>query len=153
MIPTQPQPPTPTYKHQNQQVQSVLPYYCDEPGGAPPSRSLGAFHPKMYLLVTRASLVVVVSTANLGSQATVDMSWVQSFPRRHQPQPQQQLGSIGFGRALTDFLARIEESLGHQAWQSRKTEGEAAGAGTEWNGPLSFLRRHLGSSELDAMVR
>lgn len=113
-------------------------------------RSLGAFHPKILLLVTRSRLVVVVSTANLVSQMTADMSWVQAFPRRWRQGQEEHDGD--FGRVLTDLLERIDESLGGQAQQARRAGEEAAAAGTEANGPLAFLRRHLGSADLDAMV-
>lgn len=144
-----------------QQVQNVVPYFLAGGEDGTAKRSLGAFHPKMLLLVMRTRLVVVVSTANLTPQMTVDMSWVQAFPRRRLQQQGcggQQQGD--FGKMLDDFLGRIDESLGgraQQAQQACKTviEGEAVAAGTVANGPQAFLRRHLGvgSGKLDAMVR
>ena len=129
-----------------QQVQQVVPHFSDEHDS--PRKSLGAFHPKVCLFVTSVRLVVVVSTANLVPQATADLSWVQAFPRRPSSAVQHH-GSTSFGRALTNFLERIEESLEHQ--QLGKPRGESAG--TVANGPLAFLRRHVGSAELDVMVR
>lgn len=148
-IPTPTTQPKPIQIQIHQQVQSVVSYFSDQSDA--PRRSLGTFHPKICLLVTRARLVVVVSTANLGFQATADLSWVQAFPRRsHTTVSAQQQGGrttakTSFGRALTDLLARIEESLGHQAAQCRKDPagGEAAAAGTVAKGPLAFLRRGI----------
>ena len=45
-------------------------------------RARGVQHSKMAVLVGTAELIIVVSSANLGPQRTVDMSWVQRFPRR-----------------------------------------------------------------------
>lgn len=136
-------------------MQQVVPHHTDDDDddGGRPERSKGAFHPKICLLFTRRRLVVVISTANLVPQVTADLSWVQSFPRRWHGQEVVK-GASDFGKVLGDFMVRIEESLGAQAQQCRRAgEAAAVAEGMVANGPLEFLRRHLGSSDLAGMVR
>jgi hypothetical protein len=86
----------------------------------------GVHHPKfMVLFETSGDLIVVVSTANLTPNKTVEGSWMQRFRARRRPilasttttsakQQKQQQGGANkkndFGPVLQDFLEQLSES-------------------------------------------
>jgi hypothetical protein len=67
----------------------------------------GVHHPKFMLLFEKSGdLIVVVSTANLVSNKTVEGSWIQRFQRRKSKPRSNFRPNNDFGSALQDFLKK-----------------------------------------------
>jgi hypothetical protein len=96
----------------------------------------GVYHPKYMLLFEKSgSIVVVVSSANMTSQKSVDASWIQRFqPSGNDELPDTTVNELrdrcdgsDFGHVLADFLQKQSEAV---------KEGEIL--------PIQFLRKYVG---------
>jgi Tyrosyl-DNA phosphodiesterase len=100
----------------------------------------GVHHPKFMILFEKSGcLVVVVSTANLTSQISLDGIWMQRFqPRKKSEESSSKMNlhrrmdGSDFGHVLTDFLQKQSDAaqVGHML-------------------PVEFLRRYTTFSSLD----
>ena len=82
------------------------------PTGSDGKVTRGVQHSKLALLLCETRLIVVVSTANLVRQRSVDLSWLQAFPvvRKQQQWQLLQQQQPPFGADLERFLQELQRT-------------------------------------------
>ena len=97
-------------------------------------RSMGVNHPKYMLIFTKKGVHVMISTANMCTQYSVDSSWTQFFPKKME-KVKKNLDMIGsdFGDVLQDFLD-------HQGKQIDANEAKYGGKITT---PEEFIQKFV----------
>eukprot|EP01034_Spumella_vulgaris_P021695 gene21695-27745_t len=80
----------------------------------PRNAIMGVHHPKYMLIFTSLGVHVVISTANISSQRSTDITWAQFFPRRgatgSSSDSANEVGS-DFGAVLQDFIQKQSEQI------------------------------------------
>jgi hypothetical protein len=99
---------------------------------------MGSHHCKYILVFTPDHLYVIITTANLVEPQTLDMSQVQTFPRRSSEPPPHEFGAV-----LWDLLQAQSRSMELFAEYS-SSENNASRRNT----PVAFLKRELDINNL-----
>ena len=102
-------------------------------------KAKGVNHPKYMLVFTNKGVYVMISTANMCTQYSVDSSWTQFFPRKNESDDERR---ISFDDLMigSDFGDVLQDFLDHQGKQIDANEAKYSGKITT---PEEFIQNFV----------